>query len=302
MYNGSITDKTHLTFMLDNTGKLGINNVCFVLDRGFVTQDNLDYMESKGYQFVTAFPSNRLEAYRLLDEYGALINKPAYRIHEHDLYGMTLDYACQGVKMKAHIYFDPDKKALDEKELYAHLHRLMAELKKMGKSKRITKKYTDYFKVDPEERKSLSFEVDNEKIDERIRRLGFFILLSTRLECNAAEVLTIYKGRDQIEKNFDQLKNDLDFKRLKTHLTRTTDGKLFMGFLALILRTQLLNSAKSNDAIKKLSMEKVLWELRKIKAASFADDSRIVTPLTKLQKTICSALGMTDEQLTEAFS
>jgi transposase len=302
LYNGSITDKSHLVFMLNNTERLGIKNVCFVLDRGFVTNDNLNYMKDKGYRFITAFPQNRLEACKLIDIYGAGINKSAYRIHEYELYGSTVDYEYQGIKMKAHIYYDPDKRAFEERELYSHVDKLKSELEQMSKTKRITKKYTDYFKVNPEKKNNIYYEIDTDKIDEKIKRLGFFILLSTELDRSAEEVLKIYKGRDMIEKNFEQLKNDLDFRRLKTHITQTTDGKIFVGFLALILRTYLFNSIKKDSTLKNLSMRKILWELRKIRTISFIDTSRIVMPMTKLQKTIFSALGLTEEQLKKTFT
>jgi len=56
LYSGSITDKSHLPFMMEGASKLGIKKVRFVLDRGFVTEDNLKYMEQKGHLFVTALP------------------------------------------------------------------------------------------------------------------------------------------------------------------------------------------------------------------------------------------------------
>ena len=128
MYNGSITDKTHLAFMLKNTRKLGLRNVRFVLDRGFVTDLNFSYMQEKGYKFITAFPGQRLDFAMLVDEYRGSVRKSSNRISEYEMYGLPVDYDANGVKMKAHIFFDPDKQALDEKELYAHLERLARDL------------------------------------------------------------------------------------------------------------------------------------------------------------------------------
>jgi hypothetical protein len=48
-----------------------------------------------------------------------------------------------GIAMRAHIFFDPEKQALDEKELYAHIERLSKEMKTMEKPRGVSKKYTD---------------------------------------------------------------------------------------------------------------------------------------------------------------
>jgi hypothetical protein len=70
--------------------------------------------------------------------------------------------------MKAHVYFDPEKQALDEKELYAHIERLQADLEKMGKTMRATKRYTDFFMVEQKKTDGFHFAPNNEKIDERL--------------------------------------------------------------------------------------------------------------------------------------
>lgn len=44
VYNGSITDKEQLIFMMKHTQELNIENVKFVMDKGFYKKDNLNYM------------------------------------------------------------------------------------------------------------------------------------------------------------------------------------------------------------------------------------------------------------------
>ena len=199
--------------------------------------------------------------------------------------------------MKAHVFFDPEKQVLDEKVIYAHIERLEAELEKMCKSGHITKKHTDFFIVEQEKKGTFSFMPDNEKIDERLSRAGFFVLLSNDRELTSTDVLAIYKGKDVIEKNFDQLKNSLDFRRLRTHINQTTDGKVFVGFLALILRSGLLKKIKDNKETKHLTLEKVILELRKIKIITYDDSSRKLTPLTKSQKTILETAAISTKEL-----
>jgi len=297
IYSGSIPDKSYLEFMMANVRDLGIQEVCFVMDRGFVTEENLIYLCESQYSFITALPGQRLDALKLIDENKSDIRKSANRINEFEVYGIQRPIEMHGLNLQAYIYYDAEKQALDEKELYAHIDRLQAELGKMSRSKRATKKYRNYFVIDEEPQDMLTFALDTEKVDAKLERAGFFILLSNKLGLNCAEILKIYRGRDVIEKHFDQFKNQMDFKRMRTHWNKTMEGKMFVGFLALILRSYMLRILKGDAQTKRLTFEKVLIELGKIKMVTMADETEILIPLTKLQKMIFAALDIPIELL-----
>jgi len=293
LYSGSIPDKSYLEFMMADTRDLGIINVCFVIDRGFITEDNLIYLRELGFSFITAMPGNLLETISIIDQNKWSVRKTANRISEYELYGQQRSIELYGLELHAHIYYDPEKQAVDEKELYAKIDKLRDALEKMNRSKRVTKKYKDYFLIDNDDKSKLEFELNTDKVDEKRERAGIFVLLSNKKELNSYDVLKIYRNRDVIEKNFDQFKNHLDFKRMRTHWAKTTSGKMFIGFLALILRSYMLRLLKQSNDTKHLTFERVLLELRKIKAVTLSDMSEVLMPLTKLQKTILSVLGVT---------
>ena len=295
LYSGSIPDKTYLEYMMATSKDLGILNVCFVMDRGFVMDENLTCIEGNGYSFITAMPGNMLEARRLIDENKSLVRKSANRIKDFDVYCIQRPFEMYGLNLQAHIYFSSEKQAFDEKELYARIEKLHDELEKISKSKRVTKRYRDYFTIDEKAQEALTFDLDTEKVDERLERAGFFVLISSDSKLTSGEVIRIYRDRDSIEKNFDEFKNRLDFKRMRTHWNKTTEGKMFVGFLALILRSQIRRLMKASPQTKHLTFEKVLIELRKIKSVTLADQREALVPLTKLQKTILAALAVPAE-------
>lgn len=70
----------------------------------------------------------------------------------------------------------------------------------------------------------------------------------------------------------------------------------------LILRSYLLRKLKDDQKTKHLTLEKVLLELRKIKVVTFEDLSRVLIPLTKIQKTILDVLGLSVNELQCSFS
>jgi len=271
--------------------------VCYVIDRGFVTDNNFRFLSTLGLPFITAMPGNLLETMRIIDENKCEVRKTVNRISEYELYGLQRSVKLCGVELQAHIYYDPEKQAIDEKELYARIDKLRECLEKINKSKRITKKFTDYFVIDKETTTTLEFDLDPDKVDEKRERAGMFVLLSSKQELNSYDVIKIYRNRDIIEKNFDQFKNGLDFKRMRTHWTKTTAGKLFIGFLSLILRSYMQRLLKQNPQTKHLTLEKSLLELRKIKSVTLSEMKEVLMPLTKRQKTILSVLGVSLESL-----
>jgi transposase len=122
--------------------------------------------------------------------------------------------------------------------------------------------------------------------------------LSVRLpDLSINDALGIYRNRDVIEKNFVSFKNRLDFRRMRTHWNETTEGKMFIGFLALTLLAYMLRAIKNNPLTKNLALGKVFIELRKIRMVSSSDSSEALIPLTKLQKTILSVLRVPHELL-----
>jgi transposase len=51
-YPGSIVDKSHLPSMMAYNVNLGITDIRFVMDRGFVSTANIEYMREAGYFFI----------------------------------------------------------------------------------------------------------------------------------------------------------------------------------------------------------------------------------------------------------
>ncbi len=75
--------------------------------------------------------------------------------------------------------------------------------------------------------------------EEAIRRhkrnhIGWLVIISNRTK-DACEALYSYRQKDAIEKGFDDLKNDLDMKRLRIHSNATMEGRIFIQFVSLVL-------------------------------------------------------------------
>jgi hypothetical protein len=174
VYNGSVPDKSCLPFMFENAKNLGICNVRYVMDRGFMTEPNLRYMHNNTMPFIIPMPMSMVEAKQFVDEHMKEIRTSGNWINKHEIYGNAYRRDLYGFPMRAHLYFSPDKCTNEEKKLHEHVEKLAKELQSLS-GKRIPKKYTDYFTVTKPPASQASFEIDNKKFDEHLKRRLFCI-------------------------------------------------------------------------------------------------------------------------------
>jgi transposase len=310
LYNGSINDKRELIFMLANTEQIGIKKIKFVLDQGFLTKDNMKYMNDKEYSYVIPLSGHLLDAISIIDNNKDSVLDFSNHIGKScELYGISINHKIDDVPIKAHLYFDSTKQARDLQSLTNRLKKLDDELKKMEPKKKITKRFTDFFDVTENNsdnkptdgcKSYYSYELNNDKTDKIIKRAGFFVLVTNDLKMTSCDVLEMYRKRDIIEKHFDQFKNHLDFRRFRTHSDHTTEGKAFVGFLALIIRSYIMRKTKGDENTRRLTVQKVLMELKKIKSTVSNNVRGILNcPMTKLQKIIFDVLGVPTEKFKD---
>jgi transposase len=159
------------------------------------------------------------------------------------------------------------------------------------------KKYSAHFSVTAEkDGKKFSYERNHSAIDKLVSDLGYFCLL-TNDALSSEEVLSIYRRKDTIEKTFDEIKNHIDMKRLRTHNQKTTEGKIFCAFLALIARMRIENVLSGWMKDHYYSTERVLKELARIRSVTVSDGRRLLNPVTKTQREILAAFNITPEDV-----
>jgi transposase len=102
--------------------------------------------------------------------------------------------------------------------------------------------------------------------------------------------LSLYRERDEIEKEMEMMKSDLDILPLHTHKDSTTSGFVFVVFLALLIRARLLRMMTEAGLLKNHSVSSLLLELEKFRKITLADGQVVTTEMTKKQRLILEAL------------
>ncbi len=120
---------------------------------------------------------------------------------------------------------------------------------------------------------------NNEAIREhRNRYAGFYVLLTNDI-------------KDPVEKCFDDLKNQLDMKRLRIHSSPAMDGLLFVQFMALILISALRKKMRETKLIDSYAVRELLLEMETLTNIRFSGKyGQMHSEITKPQRLIMDAL------------
>lgn len=126
---------------------------------------------------------------------------------------------------------------------------------------------------------------------------GYFCIITSE-KMTAKESLNLYKSRDTSEKLFRGDKSYLGDKSLRIYGDTAAESKIFIEFLALIVRNRMYNCLK--DEMLKLdsrpnymTVPAAVRELEKIEMVRLTDNRyRLDHAVTATQKTILKAFGM----------
>ena len=131
---------------------------------------------------------------------------------------------------------------------------------------------------------------------------GYFAIISSE-KMDAKKAIGLYKNRDASEKVFRADKSYLGNSCLSVASEGAASNKIFIGFIALIIRCKLYTELKSKakEMVKKpnyLTVPAAIRELEKIEMTRQLDKVyRLDHAVTKTQKVILSAFGISAEQV-----
>ena len=295
-YPGSIVDKSHLPYMMAYNAELGIEGDGFVMDKGFCTTDNVRYMKGNGLDFVIGVEIGHKATRGAVDAVREGMVSMRNRTMQ-GIYAKSVRGTFYGAYTTMHVYHDTGLAERQRRDLFRTVEsweERLVQLKQL--TIREAKRYRAYFTVDLAKDGSFTYRRDYDKIDAAALNNGYFcILTNTRMD--SSELLSVYRRKDMLEKGFDDLKNHIDMKRMRTHTTATTDGKLFLAFIALIAVSELQIRLKKIMREKSWSKDAVIAELEKIKVVFASDGRRLMNPITKTQRMILDAFALSEDDL-----
>ncbi len=303
-YAGSIIDVSQLKYMLEKTKEYGYKKIGFILDRGYFSKENIRYIDKCGYDFlIMAKGIKHLVSELVLENKDSFEEERSYYIREYGVQGKTIKstlYPSDEKERYFHIYYNTSKYSAERIQLEQKINRMQDVLDKYkGKQVRIDKKFEKYFDLIyyHEGQENECFVCAKERgdvIKKEMELLGYFVIITSK-KMTAKEALILYKSRDASEKLFRADKTYLGNKSFRVHSEESAQGKLFISFIALIIRNKIYTTLQEymiENKIKKnyFTVPQAIRELEKIEIISIRGNKHYIDhAVTKTQKDILKA-------------
>ena len=246
---GNSSDARALLPVVDQARKrFGLSRVCFVADRGMVSNGLLEALETRKSGYILGARMRRMRKVR-----EKVLSHPGrYQVVEENL-------EVKEVKLDGRRYivcYNPDQARKDAQDRQLILEGIEKALKQGTKTLVGNRGFRRYLKADRN-----AVEIDYEKVKEEARYDGKWVLV-TNTDLPASEVAKQYKHLLTVERFFRAAKSLLETRPIFHRTDLAITGHLFTSFLALLLMHELTH--RLNKRGWKLEWADILRDLREL--------------------------------------
>jgi transposase len=314
MYPGSIVDVSQLQYMLEKTEGYGYRHVGFILDRGYFSKENIRYMDRCGYDFVIMMKGMKTLAFELvMKNKGTFEESRKHSIRGYKVSGTTVKgrlFPSDEQDRYFHIYYNESKRSGEREQLEEKIDNMASYLKNQeGKlayecPSALCHYFEPFYHGQGDEKVFMFARERQDVIDREIKLCGYFIIITSE-KMSAEEALDLYKSRDGSEKLFRGDKSYLGNKSFRVHGSESVNSKIFIEFVALILRNRFYTCLKeqmkkNNKNDNFMTVPAAVRELEKIEMIRQSDGNyRMDHAVTAIQKEILKAFDLTERNIRE---
>jgi len=301
IFPGSISDVSTLSGTLKKIKAHGIQNYVAVMDRGFFSLSNLQELMVNDISFIMAAKLQLNDLKQLMTDAQKDIDDVKYlhKFNKDPIFAKPITYNLDSIEVHGYVYYDPKLEQTEKQTLLSRLYDIREELLKVRLNKNnnhyaVFKEkahgFANFFEWNVVDNR-FNVEIKQNAVAQRMNKMGKYILFYSG-DFDWMKCLSMYRERDEIEKSFKALKNEIDILPLNTHSEKTTRGFIFIAFLSLIIRSRLINMMREAKILDKYSVELLLLQLEKLRKITLADGLISVTEMTKKQREIIQALKL----------
>ena len=294
---GNITDVTTLHNLLKTFNALEVKTLHYVMDKGFYSRKNVDELLAARDKFTLSVPLNNKWVQQAIDDiYEVIYGPQGYQKIDNEIlyvHSRLFQWGQGNRRCYLHLYYNAHMRANAVDQFNEELMSYKEELESGKLIAEHQKAYDAFFVMKTTPKRGLKISYNTQAIDQYINRYcGFQALLTSSIK-DPVEALQIYRDKDAIEKCFDDLKNQLDMKRLRMHSSATVDGRLFIQFIALIYMSALRKEMRKSSLIKQYTVRELLQEMETLTKVRYSGKyGHILTEMTKPQREILTGLNI----------
>ena len=306
IYSGSIIDNTECQKMVDRAVYYGCENIGFILDRGYFSIENIKYFERHGFDYILMTKGNARFVQEAVNEVGAVLkNGVTHYLPEYEIYGTTVEKELfsAGHKQYVHVYYNGVQAEKEKIQFNSQLGKIENTLSKKIEEKiqrrEDVKTYETYYRMKFDDNGYfLNYQRKDKNIKETVDRMGYFVIVTSK-KMNAEQALNIYRDRDAVEKVFRMEKSYLGCDVFRVHTTDKLESKMFVSFIALIIRNEISKKTKKlyQSNRSEYTIQKIVQQLERLGLTRLSDEKYHERyNLTSRQKKILNALEIKEAE------
>ena len=292
---GSIEGQSFLRLMTELNAELGVTKSAgFVLDEGFCSIENVDWLTKNGHDFIMGIERGHEMARKAARLSRQSIESVERRISP-GVFGMASKEGFFGSQATLHAFYD---RSLAGFQIDSPRAKLDEERKIPGRLERAPERHAKpldgFFSVKLKRDGSLHFAQDLAKTERASQNRGFFCLI-TNTSLGSAEVLRRCRRQEAVKKSFgDALSPE---SRERPPDGNSADGKMFCAFIALIATSEI--GLRLGDFMRKneLGLAGLLSSMKEMLVGIDSQGWRLLSLPSKKQRAIMKEMGLDDEDL-----
>ncbi|MDR2199002.1 MAG: transposase [Deltaproteobacteria bacterium] len=288
-YNGSENDVASFISCSKQYQLIHDDNVRYVLDRGMFSKKNINYMLDSGIKFIIGLSASTKLKPELIENLQHIYQNVNYTITTNDnhIYGITKRIVWDSNnKLWAHVFVDQNKKLECQNLLLKTINDLYDKAIENPDDRLNDENYQKFilFQKVKNSKDKYIVKKNQEAFTLALANGGWFIFLSNNIK-DTTEALSIYRQRDIVEKAFNIIKNRTQDENIAVHNSKKYSNKIFIGFLSLILTSQIHKIMVSNHLYENYTIKELYFILKSIKRIKVKNQI-VYSPLTSKHKTI----------------
>lgn len=264
-----------------------------VLDSSYYSEDNFSDLLNLNERFVMQVSMEskmaRDNVERVHDRMMDIQN--TMTINGEDFFVMSFLQYYGGRKCFMHIFFSP-KEAENEFSLFLEL---LSDCKKELQNKMYVPEHADYYLkyfIQGTRNGKLHIEENGEAVMSYNTVAGFIVLVSNTVK-NPQKAMEMFLLKSRIKKNFDNLKNERDRKRLKLSDEIHYENRMFIQFCATILYREVNRRKMKYSIIRDMTFSDIMNEMKVFKRMTIPGfDTPFFTNINNTQSKILKAFDM----------
>ena len=309
-FPGNMPDSRSLDVILTDLEHAGFKELVLITDRGYDTLRNLEKYILRGQPMVMCAKTGQRDVAKAIRELGDFGTRPDGMAVDADakIYHVQyeIDYTIESIgqsakasdRLKLNLYFDPVRRSLELMELDialsaqdSALSALLESKAKLADDAAFKREYCYYIvSYDPDTLVIESYGLNEKKVAKASMLSGFFSIMTHGVDFDAMETFRTYGLRDEQEKYFQQMKDQMVSDRQRNWSEEGKTGRLFILFVSLMLSSYVRHIWKSTALYELFSSSlEILDEMRPIRMIEHKNRAKAITPFIGAQVNICEA-------------